>query len=71
MRYVRIRSYMGKQFTGCEQLYPGNDQVKAIVRFREAYPEHKDCVLVAEPYNSNDPKNAEHFAACLRCGCVN
>jgi hypothetical protein len=26
--------------------------------------------VVAEYYDSDDKKNASHFAACIRCGCV-
>jgi len=72
MMYVRIKSYyQDGKFTGCEQLYFGNDQVKAIERFRKDYPAHNECILVAENYDSEDPKNKEHFAVCVRCGCVN
>lgn len=73
MEYVRITSYYSdtNKWTGCEQLYFGNNQVKAIKRFRRTYPEHNQCIVVAEPYDSDNPKNREHFKACLRCGCVN
>ena len=70
MIYTRIRSYKDNQFTGCEHLYLGDSHVNALTAFRMAYPEHKDCILIAENYDSDDPKNAAHFAACVRCGCV-
>lgn len=66
---LRVKSYLNGKFTGAEQLYLGTDQAKSLARFRAAYPEHDKCILVAEPYESDD--NKEHFAACLRCGCVN
>lgn len=71
MQYIRIRSYyQNGEFTSCEHLYFGNNQVKALERFRKEYPAHNDCILVAEAYDSDDPKNKEHFEICLRCGCV-
>lgn len=70
MIYVRIKSYLNGQFTGCDHLYLGNDHVKALVRFRKEYPEHKNCILVAETYDSEADKNKEHFNVCLSCGCV-
>jgi hypothetical protein len=71
MVYVRLRSYFPTgEFTGCEHLFLGNDHVKALDWFRKEYPEHKDCVIVAETYDSEDPKNKEHFSACKICGCV-
>ena len=71
MEFVRIRTYFtGGKFTGCEHLYLGNSQTKAIEKFRREYPEHNECIVVAETYNSEDQKNKEHFEACSRCGCV-
>lgn len=67
MKYVRIKSYRGKELLS-EHLYCGSNQTKAIVSFRREYPEHNDCIVVAEPYDSG--KNQEHFAICVRCGCV-
>lgn len=71
MQYVRMRSYSpdGK-FTACEHLYPGSDHVAALEWFRGTYPEHDKCIIVAESYESDDPKNAEHFEVCKCCGCV-
>ena len=71
MEFVRIKTYFtGGKFTGCEHLYLGNSQTKAIEKFRREYPEHNECIVVAEAYNSEDQKNKEHFEACSRCGCV-
>lgn len=70
MQFVRIRSYLDGTFTGCEHLYMGNDQVKALERFRAEYPEHEKCIIVAENYDSEKEENKAHFAACLRCECV-
>ena len=70
MIYIRIKSYLNGQFTNCEHLYLGNNQVKALERFRKEYPEHRNCILIAETYDSEAEKNKEHFNVCLRCGCV-
>ena len=69
MKYIRITSHRGKELLA-EHLYFTDSQVKAIERFRKEYPEHKDCIVVAEDYESEDPKNKEHFRVCLNCGCV-
>lgn len=69
MEYVRLRSYYPDgRFTNCEHLYFGNNQVKALEWFRKEYPEHYNCIVVAEHYESEE--NKEHFSACKRCGCV-
>ena len=69
MKYVRMRSYLTTgEFTGCEHLYLGDNHVKALDWFHREYPEHNDCIVIAETYDSEE--NAEHFAACKRCGCV-
>lgn len=70
MKYIRVRSYHNGEFTTCEHLYAGATQTEALVRFRKEYPEHDECVLIAENYDSEDPKNKAHFAACVNCGCV-
>ena len=70
MLYTRIKSYHNGEFTSCEHLYLGTNQVKALERFRNEYPEHKECILVAQTYDSEAEENKEHFQACLRCGCV-
>ena len=68
MKYIRVKSYFNGEFTSCEHLYLGNNQVDALERFRKEYPEHDKCILIAENYESEEHK--EHFASCLRCGCV-
>lgn len=70
MLYTRIKSYQNGVFTNCEHLYLGSNQSTALERFRSEYPEHKDCILIAESYDSEEECNKEHFKACLRCGCV-
>ena len=68
MLYTRIKSYNNGKFTTCEQLYPTTNQSIALQRFREDYPEHKECILIAEYYDSE--ANKEHFEICKTCGCV-
>lgn len=70
MLYTRIKSYLNGEFTGCEHLYFGNNHVKALNRFRKEYPEHKDCILIAETIESENLKYKEYFQACLNSGCV-
>ena len=71
MKMVRITSYLTTgEFTSCEHLYAVENQNKAIERFRREYPGHKDCIVVAEDYDSENQKNAEHFRTCSECGCV-
>ena len=41
-----------------------------LVRFRKEYPEHKDCILIAETIDNEEPKYKEYFQVCLNCGCV-
>lgn len=67
-RYIRVRSYLDQKFTGCEHLYSGDNQVKALEMFRKEYPEHDQCILIAENYNSDD--HPDHFKACQACDCV-
>ena len=67
--YIRITSYdatTGKLYA--EHLYCTDSQVYAIERFRREYPEHKDCIVVAEDYD--ETKNPSHYEACVNCGCV-
>ena len=44
--------------------------VKSLDRFRKEYPEHKDCILIAETIDNEEPKYKEYFQVCLNCGCV-
>lgn len=67
--FVRITSY--KANTGilyAEHLYCTDLQTYAITRFRKEYPEHKDCIVVAEDYDPDE--NPSHFQACKDSGCV-
>ena len=70
MKYIRIRSYHNGKFTTCEQAYIGDNQVKALERFRKEYPEHHDCILIAETIDDEDPDWKEWFRIARNCGCV-
>lgn len=71
MTYVRIRSYYPDgTFTTCEHAFVGDNHVKAIERFRNLLPEHKNCYLVAETIDDNDPNWKEWFRVARNCGCV-
>lgn len=67
MKFVRITSYRDGHLLA-EFLYWGTDQENAISRFLSYYPEHAVCDIKAELYDSEE--SPDHFAACLRCGCV-
>ena len=69
MKFIRITSHRERELLA-EHLYLTDSHVKAIERFRKEYPEHKDCIVIAEDYDSDDPKNEEHFRICMNCGCV-
>lgn len=69
MKLWRIRSYLQTgEFTTCEHIYTAETSSAALERFRRDYPAHNACIIVCEPYDPQ--KYPEHFAACLRCGCV-
>lgn len=70
MSFTRVRSYSkdGK-FTGCEHVY-ARGQVKALEWFRKDYPEHKDCIVIAETVEEDLDNPSEWFKACNNCGCV-
>lgn len=68
MEMTRITSFYEGRLVA-EHIY-ARDQVKALEWFRRDYPEHNKCIVVAEDYDENDPKNAEHFRVCSDCGCV-
>lgn len=70
MKLIRITSHWNNELVA-EQLYFTDSQTTAIERFRKEYPEHGNCIVIAENYDSEKPENKEHFKACLRCGCVN
>lgn len=70
MRYIRVKSYYESKWNGTEHLYLGEDQVKAIERFKKDYPQYVGkCILVAETIDSLD--DPEYFKVCQRCECVN
>ena len=66
IKFVRVESFCDGKLV-CEQLYLGDNHVKALVRFRKSYPEHDKCILVAETIDGNDPKNEEYIRTCIRC----
>lgn len=69
MKLWRIRSYLPTgEFTTCEHLYHAETSSAALERFLRDYPAHNTCILVCEEYDPQ--KSPEHFAVCLRCGCV-
>ena len=71
MKYVRIMSYyQDGRFTGCEQAYIGNNQTKALERFRHDFPEHNNCIVVAETIDDEDAGWLDWFRVARKCGCV-
>lgn len=52
-------------FTGYEHLYPENSHANALARCRKENPEFEHCNLVAQTYDTEDPKNRAHFQALL------
>ena len=67
MKFVRVRSYLQSGELAAEQLYLGENQYEALERFRRDYPEHQNCVLVAETVDGDDPKNEEYIRVCIGC----
>ena len=65
---TRITSYYNGRLVA-DHIY-ARDQVKAIEWFRREYPEHKECIVVAENFDETDPKNAEFLRVASNCGCV-
>lgn len=71
MEFIRIRTfYKDGRPTSCDHLYVGNNRQKAFKRFLKDYPEHKDCIILAEDYDSEDSKNEDDFKIYSNCGCV-
>lgn len=71
MKYVRIRSYLPNgTFTTCEHAYIGSDQSKALGRFRDEFPEHAKCILMAETIDDEDAEWLEWFKVARAFGCV-
>lgn len=71
MKYVRIKSYLpdGK-FTSCEHAYIGDNQIKALERFKNDFPEHNHCIHVAETIDDEDAEWIDWFNVARECGCV-
>ena len=69
MKHVWIRAYYKGKMVG-DHIYMGDDQVKALDRYRRDFPDHNDCICVAETINDEDPTLAEFFAVHYRCGCA-
>lgn len=70
VQFTRICSYrQNGEFTTCEHLY-ARSQSKALEWFRKDYPEHKDCILVAETIEEDLDNPSEWFKACVNTGCV-
>lgn len=69
MKYIRIRSY-NEGHLAAEHAYIGDNQVKSIERFRNEYPEHANCIVVAETIDDQDPNWKEWFRVARNCGCV-
>lgn len=69
MKYVRVKSYHKDKFVA-EHAYFGDNQSAALSRFRKEYPEHHECVLVAQTIDDEDDKWIEWFRAARDCGCV-
>ena len=64
---VRVKAYNKGSFIA-EYIYPFLSQAEALYKCRtnnDAYRGNQDVILVAENYDINDPKNEEHFKACL------
>lgn len=69
MKYVRIRSYSNDKLVA-DHAYGGDNQSIAIARFRREYPEHDNCILVADTIDDDDPEYKEWFRAARECGCA-
>lgn len=67
MKFIRVKSYHNGKFTGAEWLCFGDNQVKALERCRSYYPEHNDCVFIAETIDDSEPKWKEYVKVCNRC----
>jgi hypothetical protein len=70
MIFTYIKAYKDEVFLGYEHLYLGNNHTKALERCIQENPEFKECILMAETYDSEDVKNQEHYQACVRCNCI-
>lgn len=71
MKYVRIKSnFPDGTFTGCEHAYLGDNHTDALARFRKEYPEHNECIVIAQTIDADDPKWFGWIKAARDCGCV-
>ena len=69
-KFTRIKSYFRDgSFTGCEHVYARSQGI-ALEMFRKEYPEHKDCILIAETIEEDMDNQSEWFKACQKAGCV-
>ena len=59
--FTRVTSHHDGR-TVTERIY-ACDQVEAIERFRRAYPEQHENILVAEDFHPEDPKNEDYIKA--------
>lgn len=66
---TRIKSYYKEQLVG-DVLFPCDNQTMALDKYRRYHPEMKDCILVAESYDTDAPENKEHLQAFIKCGCI-
>lgn len=67
MTITRVKSYtQDGKYTHAEMLFPETRQDIAIDKFKKAYPEHNDCIVVAEYFDSNDPKYSELIELYLK-----
>lgn len=71
MKFTRIVSRSHGEYL-TEHLYiqrgVPTDKVDAFKRFLNEYPEHRNCDLTIENYDSEN--NPDHYNSCSRCGCV-
>ena len=71
MMFTRIVSRAKGKYLA-EHLYlqrgTADDKIDALTRFLREYPEHRNCDLTLETYDSEI--NSDHYKACSSCGCV-
>ena len=68
MKATRVKVYYKGRFIA-EYIYPFLSQADALYKCRmsnDSYRGNQDVILIAENYDINDPKNEEHFNACLK-----
>lgn len=68
---IRIKSYYRNgQFTGCEHVYFASNQAKALERFIKEYPEHSECIRIAETVQEDLDNPSDWLKAVSNCGCL-